>query len=72
LGGILKAGFILEDNIQVAFVIESAAAQSKVAKSFKEVEVEVHTTTGTRAKGEHTVQTFKVTGLRPVYSRTRE
>jgi hypothetical protein len=70
LRGILEAGFILEDNIQVAFVIESAAAQSEVAKSFEGAEVKFHTKTGTRAKGKRTVQTFKVTVLRPVYSRT--
>eukprot|EP00978_Attheya_sp_CCMP212_P049142 scaffold622576_cov63-Attheya_sp.AAC.1 len=71
LGGILEAGFILEDNIQVAFVIESATVQNEVAKSFEEAEVKVHTITGTRATGTHTVQTFKVTVLRPVYAYSR-
>jgi hypothetical protein len=69
LGGILKAGFILEDDIEVAFVIENGLAQSKVAKSFEEATVKVITTTGTRRKGRRTEQTFNVTVLRPIYSR---
>jgi hypothetical protein len=70
LGGILEAGFILENDIQVAFVIERADAQSKVAISFEGAKVKVITRTGTRAEGTRTEQIFKVTVLRPVYSRT--
>ena len=70
LGGVLSAGFSLENDIQVAFVIENAAAQSDVAKSFDGATVDVKKSTGTRSAGGQASTTFKVTVLRPVYART--
>ena len=72
LGGILSAGFMLEDSIEVAFVIEDAEKQCSVAASFegKTATVDFRKASGARQTSSLISQTFTVSVLRPVFART--
>lgn len=70
LGGILSAGFILEDAIEVAFVIEDAEKQCSVAASFEgqTATVDFRNASGARQTPSLISQTFTVSMLCPVFA----